>query len=68
MLSVKRCESCGVFLSDFFEHDCRPAPLKGGDSQRLKILRSALEAIYGTPELTLGEARAIAHAALELVA
>jgi hypothetical protein len=34
-------------------------------AQQLRILRVALEAIYGTPELTLAEVRAIAHQALE---
>lgn len=33
--------------------------------RRVRILRIALEAIYGTPELTLAEARALAHRALE---
>lgn len=34
-------------------------------AQRERILRIALEAIYGTPELTLAEARMLAHRALE---
>lgn len=34
-------------------------------AHRLRILRIALEAIYGTPELTLVEARNLARQALE---
>jgi len=40
-------------------------PQRARTQQEVRILRIALEAIYGTPELTLAEARMLAHRALE---
>jgi hypothetical protein len=48
-----------------FERRQRLAQERERQAQLIRILRIALEAIYGTPALTLAEARAIAGQALE---